>query len=68
MLTGLGSKYTVLKEFQRTALRKELCVVINGFNPTFSLSEFLNLIATRFLSLHNDGLRQDQLVNRGNTM
>ena len=68
MLTGLGSKYTVLKEFQQTALRKELCIVINGFNPTFSLSELLNLIANRFLSLHNDSLRQDQLVNLGIVM
>ena len=68
MLTGLGSKYTVLKEFQQTALRKELCIVINGFNPTFSLSELLNLIANRFLCLHNDSLRQDQLVNLGIVM
>ena len=65
VLTGLGSKYTVLKEFQRTALRRELCIVINGFNPSFSFSELLSLIATRFLSLHSDGLRQDLLVNRG---
>ena len=64
MLTGLGSKFRVLQEFQRTALNREHCVVINGFNPAFSFSDFLNLIASRFLSFHSEGLRQDLLVNR----
>ena len=62
ILTGLGSKYTTLMEFKKTALEGEHCVVINGFNPSFCLAELLSTISDHVLSLHHDGIRQSVLV------
>ena len=62
MLTGLGSKYHILQEFQKQALVGENCMIVNGFNPSFSLSEFVNLLSDQLFAFSKEGMRQDVLV------
>ena len=62
MLTGLGSKYHILQEFQKQALVGENCMIVNGFNPSFSLSEFVNLLCDQLFGFNREGMRQDVLV------
>ena len=62
MLTGLGSKYHILQTFQKQALVGENCMIVNGFNPSFSLSEFVNLLCDQLFGFNREGMRQDVLV------
>ena len=62
MLTGLGSKYHILQEFQKQALVGENCMIVNGFNPSFSLSECVNLLCDQLFGFNREGMRQDVLV------
>ena len=62
MLTGLGSKYHILQEFQKQALVGENCMIVNGFNPSFSLSEFVSLLCDRLFAFNREGMRQDVMV------
>ena len=62
MLTCLGSKYHILQEFQKKALAGENCMIVNGFNPSFSLTEFTTLLCDKLLALNREGVRQDIVV------
>ena len=62
LLTGFGSKYNLLNHFYREALRGEKCVVIEGFNPSFSLMHLVHLLCDSYFLLNYDAMRQDLLV------
>ena len=62
LLTGFGSKYNLLNHFYREALSGEKCVVIEGFNPSFSLMHLVHLLCDSYFLLNYDAMRQDLLV------
>ena len=62
LLTGFGSKYNLLSHFCREALKGEKSVVIEGFNPSFSLMHLVHLLCDAYFLLNYDSMRQDLLV------
>lgn len=62
LLSGYGSKYSLLTEFVRKALDSEKCLVVHGFNGSFKLTEFLHVLLTNAWNVHSEGMKQDLLV------
>ena len=62
LLTGFGSKYNLLSHFLRHALRGEKCLVVEGFNPSFSLMQLVSVLWDSYFFLNRDSMRQDVLV------
>ena len=62
LLTGLGSKYNILQEFHDKAMREENCLIVNGFNPSFSLMEFVGILCEELFLFNYKDMRQDIVV------
>ena len=68
LLTGFGSKYNLLGAFLRHALRGEKCLVVEGFNPAFSVIQLVNTLCDSYFFLNHDSMRQDVLVALGSRL
>lgn len=63
LLTGLGSKFHLLEEFRRVALKGERCGTVMGFKPSCSLGELAEMLCKAF-GASTDGMRVDGMVGR----
>ncbi|XP_046993211.1 origin recognition complex subunit 2 isoform X1 [Schistocerca americana] len=53
LLYGVGSKRKLLQSFQETVMDESDVLVVNGFFPSLSINEVVNMIAKNILELSN---------------